>query len=244
MLILALYYTLADMILIAQVLYYRRLDRTSREHKDAPAPVHLNPATPLLDEDDIQVLPREPDSQMKTVLFYSISVLAVLAAGVCGYFLSPHGHNTDRQEEPIEFDTWGQVFGYLCALFYLGSRLPQIILNFRRKTCEGLSLLFFLFACLGNITYVISILSAALLAGMSENGKHLSDPTRSWRYILTNTSWLIGSAGTLVLDGIIFAQFFMFGLADSESESSSASSDSGSELAVQQEVDERSPLLR
>lgn len=30
------------------------------------------------------------------------------------------------------------------------------------------------------------------------------------RYILVNTSWLIGSAGTLLLDLLIFAQFWMY----------------------------------
>lgn len=30
------------------------------------------------------------------------------------------------------------------------------------------------------------------------------------RYIAVNASWLAGSAGTLVLDGCIFAQFFLY----------------------------------
>ena len=47
--------------------------------------------------------------------------------------------------------------------------------------------MFFLFACLGNITYVLSILAASL------------DP----RYIFANLSWLVGSAGTLMLDGVV-----------------------------------------
>jgi hypothetical protein len=36
---------------------------------------------------------------------------------------------------------------------YLGARIPQIIKNQREKSCEGLSLLFFILSLLGNATY-------------------------------------------------------------------------------------------
>ena len=57
--------------------------------------------------------------------------------------------------------------------FYLGSRIPQIVLNYERKSCDGISFMF-LFACLGNLTYVISILSIDM----------------SWNYLWVNSSWL------------------------------------------------------
>jgi hypothetical protein len=121
-------------------------------------------------------------------------------------------------------DTLGQVFGYLCAAFYLGSRLPQLLLNFRRKSTEGVSLLFFLFACIGNLTYVLSILAySPVCRGSSEAvtvrlASHHSHPRCRpgeaaaiyGRYILVNLSWLIGSLGTLLLDMAIFVQFFLY----------------------------------
>ncbi|GMF06730.1 unnamed protein product [Ambrosiozyma monospora] len=64
--------------------------------------------------------------------------------------------------------------------------------------------MFFLFACLGNITYVVSILSVA------------TGP----RYLLVNSSWLAGSLGTLCEDFTIFAQFFIYKCDESDSESS------------------------
>ncbi|KAJ8145961.1 hypothetical protein OY671_000956 [Metschnikowia pulcherrima] len=54
--------------------------------------------------------------------------------------------------------------------------------------------MFFLFACLGNLTYVISILAIDM----------------SWHYIWVNSSWLVGSLGTLGLDFTIFIQFFLY----------------------------------
>jgi len=125
------------------------------------------------------------------VLINSSAVLAVVVAGVLGFYLSYLYNPSVPHEQPnhddIEISTLGQIFGWGCAILYLGSRIPQVVKNFRRKSTEGLSLLFFLFACLGNITYVLSIISASL------------DP----RYILANLSWLAGSAGTLLLDALV-----------------------------------------
>jgi hypothetical protein len=55
----------------------------------------------------------------------------------------------------IEMDTalGAQVLGYASAVCYLGARIPQIIKNQREKSCEGLSLLFFMLSLLGNATY-------------------------------------------------------------------------------------------
>jgi uncharacterized protein with PQ loop repeat len=112
-------------------------------------------------------------------------------SGILGFYLShlykPSVPHDSPDHDEIEISTLGQIFGWGCAVLYLGSRIPQVVKNFRRKSTEGLSLLFFLFACLGNITYVLSIVSASL------------EP----RYLLVNLSWLAGSAGTLLLDALV-----------------------------------------
>ncbi|KAK6534067.1 hypothetical protein TWF281_005406 [Arthrobotrys megalospora] len=136
----------------------------------------------------------------------TIAVSLVIFAGIAGYYLTPKkGESKDPhvpEHKPLEFSFYGQIFGYLCAVLYLGSRIPQIILNYQRKSCEGVAFLFFLFACLGNVTYVISIL--AYNPGKVEDGEGY------WRYIAVNASWLLGSLGTLGLDFVIFVQFFMY----------------------------------
>ena len=123
----------------------------------------------------------------------------------------------DAIVDELPFDVVGQIFGYLCALFYLGSRVPQLLLNFRRKSTEGVSMLFFLFACVGNLTYVLSICAYEPECARLEGSRGLSYECQDgqWetgykRYIAVNASWLIGSAGTLLLDGMIFAQFWMY----------------------------------
>lgn len=139
----------------------------------------------------------------------------VVAAGVLGWFLgqkATKGEGSPEQgtDGPLEFNVLGQFFGWLCAVSYIASRLPQLILNWRRKTTDGLSMLFFLFACLGNITYVLSIFA---YEPKCHDRKHC-EPGEAGRiygrYMLVNLSWLAGALVTLFLDLGVFAQYFIY----------------------------------
>lgn len=208
---------------------------------------HLSPATPFIPP------PKPTDSPpavsntksaikhpLSVFIFNTTALIVVCAAGVLGWWLTSTSgrgqypdhhhdghHHTDEVSNttaPLRFDLWGQIFGYLCAVLYLGSRIPQLLLNYRRKSTEGVSMLFFLFACVGNLTYVMSIFayepSCARVGsvGSSSGGKpHWRGGCEDGeykeeygRYILVNASWLIGSAGTLVLDLMIFTQFWVY----------------------------------
>ncbi|KAJ9154887.1 PQ-loop repeat-containing protein 2 [Pleurostoma richardsiae] len=277
MIILAVYYTIADVVLLAQCFYYRgftfrdevippsappkpasrqqqqRQQQQQQQQRMAAGPPdertslllnppperrgswsdhleHLSPAVPLLAEEP-PLPPPPPSTRLQVVAFNTLSVLMVVGAGVLGWFLSrsyygtPAGHEHDPQEEPadggggdIVFDLWGQIFGYLCAALYLGSRVPQLLLNWRRKSTEGVSMLFFLFACLGNLTYVLSIFAFEPRCRRDDaGGCEPGQAAREYgRYILVNSSWLAGSLGTLLLDMGIFVQFFMYNKTQAE----------------------------
>ncbi|KAI4173424.1 MAG: hypothetical protein LQ343_002957 [Gyalolechia ehrenbergii] len=193
---------------------------------------HLSPATPLIASskpttDPPAVSSKKTTSAFRIFLFNTTALVLICAAGVLGWFLSTrsarshyshHHQNISPTSESagVRFDLWGQIFGYFCAALYLGSRIPQLLLNYRRKSTEGVSMLFFLFACVGNLTYVMSIFAyepgcakmqheyAASQCNDGEWGREYST------YILVNTSWLIGSAGTLLLDLMIFVQFWIY----------------------------------
>lgn len=171
---------------------------------------------------------------MVSILYKLSAVLLVCLAGVTGWYLSSRSshsqdglsnlethapHPDPSQDSAPRLNLWGQIFGYLCALFYLGSRVPQLLLNHSRKSTEGVSILFFVFCCIGNITYALSIFAyephcAGIesahpggLPGKCENG----DWERAyWRYILVNASWVAGSVGALTLDLAIFVQFWLY----------------------------------
>lgn len=241
MLILAIYYTIADFVLLAQCFYYKGFTWKDEIPQTKPKPQnglavgeptertgllnghleererrgsgwsHLSPAVPLVSEPP--ATPPPTPTRLQAVVWNSVAVFMVCAAGIIGWFLSRQysdGHSTSPADEGIpSFDVWGQIFGWFCAALYLGSRLPQLLLNWRRKSTEGVSILFFLFACLGNLTYVLSIFAYEphCVGDRCEPGEAAKI---YGRYILVNASWLAGSLGTLFLDLGIFAQFFIY----------------------------------
>lgn len=186
---LAIYYTAADIVLLLQCILYRR---TSDDSADATQ--HASVATPLIPK-DIDVT--KSRSNTKSAILNILALLAVCMVGTIAWYVGAisSAPSSPRPAEPVlVFDFWGQAFGWGCAALYLGSRLPQLFHNFRRKSTDGLSPLFFLFACLGNGAYVGSI----IIRDYGTNHYH--------RYLAINASWLAGSAGTLLFDLVILVQ--------------------------------------
>ncbi|KAI0382983.1 PQ-loop-domain-containing protein [Hypomontagnella monticulosa] len=245
MLILAIYYTIADFVLLAQCFYYKGFTWKDEIPPAQPKPSniavgepnertgllnnyldererrgsgwsHLSPATPLVSE--APVAPPPTPTRLQAAIWNSVAIVIVCVAGILGWLLSRHYSNGQPDSPAGEglpsFDIWGQVFGWFCALLYLGSRLPQLLLNWRRKSTEGVSILFFLFACLGNLTYVLSIFAYEPHCAESHCRPGEAEMIYG-RYILVNASWLAGSLGTLLLDLGIFAQFFIYSGDDS-----------------------------
>ena len=207
----------------------RRSSGTIREsittalHNDG---THFSPAVPLhATRDEAALKTQSPvqkkSSLIKSILFNSAAILVVCLAGILGWWLSlpsashSSSHRNNRHikqtSDDLSFNVWGQIFGYVCAVLYLGSRVPQLLLNFRRKSTEGVSMLFFLFAVLGNLTYVISILAFQSPCKQFEEGCANGEASRQYvRSILINASWLLGSGGTLLLDSAVFVQWYLY----------------------------------
>ncbi|XP_051138952.1 uncharacterized protein LOC127256795 [Andrographis paniculata] len=89
---------------------------------------------------------------------------------------------------------FGSILGWGMTVIYLGGRFPQIRLNIKRGSAEGLNPLMFVFALLGNLTYMGSILV------------HSTD----FLNIRPNLPWLVDALGCIVLDTFILLQFFYF----------------------------------
>ncbi|WWC61031.1 uncharacterized protein I303_103609 [Kwoniella dejecticola CBS 10117] len=96
----------------------------------------------------------------------------------------------------------GRISAWACTNLYLASRLPQIWKNFQRKSVEGLSILLFAMAFMGNVTYVASI-----LLNPAGNG----DPNEANHYLLEALPYLLGSGGTLLFDMTIMIQSVIYG---------------------------------
>ncbi|KAL9541174.1 hypothetical protein PS6_010426 [Mucor atramentarius] len=140
-----------------------------------------------------------------TKLFNLISAISIVLVTVvsCYTYYNAHwkhhhgddDHDGDDQDERLRF--LPQFMGWSSAVLYVGSRIPQILKNWRNKSTEGLSFGMFTCAVMGNVFFTTSI----FLKSTNTN------------YILMNLSWIVGSCGTLIFDFIawqIFIQFFVY----------------------------------
>ncbi|KAM1179356.1 hypothetical protein ACFX2J_018404 [Malus domestica] len=98
------------------------------------------------------------------------------------------------QEHSVEHSTFGQGLGWLMAAIYMGGRLPQIWLNIKRGSVEGLNPLMFVFALIANVTYVGSILVRST----------------KWDSIQANMPWLLDAAVCVALDLFIILQYIYY----------------------------------
>ncbi|KAI5459578.1 PQ loop repeat-domain-containing protein [Mariannaea sp. PMI_226] len=253
MIILAIYYTVADLVLLGQMFFYRGfslrdvpcppsvtdgdtnedggLDNNVQsrtelivekrdEKSDSDSSDQVNDSSRSDCSDEVASMSHPGPSApaispvMKDLALNVVIVLAVGTAGFVGWLISKKvtGNKAKGEHEggdDLEFDIPGQVFGYLSAATYIASRIPQLLLNWRRKATEGLSMLFFTFAFLGNTTYIISILAydPRCEHNMCRPGEAAS---LYKRYLLINFSWLAGSFVNLIQDFGVFTQYFIY----------------------------------
>ena len=92
----------------------------------------------------------------------TISIILIALAGTAGWAIAwetgawrptPVGREGDEKRGPVG----AEILGYASAICYLGARIPQIVKNQRERSCDGLSLLFFLLSLLGNATYGMGV---------------------------------------------------------------------------------------
>ncbi|KAJ7565493.1 hypothetical protein O6H91_02G063200 [Diphasiastrum complanatum] len=100
------------------------------------------------------------------------------------------GSSMITSEEKFSGTNVPEILGWLMAAIYMSGRLPQIWLNITRETVEGLNPLMFVFALLGNVTYVGSILLR----------------TVDWSRLKPNLPWLVDAGICVLLDLCILLQ--------------------------------------
>lgn len=195
MLILAIYYTLADVVLLWQCLVYG--DKSVRDTTASSVLERAAENDPFLDsleqQKTLSLKRRIQRLVGQPVVKQLLIVLTIIMCGVLGFYMGDH-KNPSKPKDPQPLSLWGQILGWICAVFYLASRVPQLLLNYRRKSTDGVAILFFVFTLLGNITYCLSIFAA-------DSSPHA---------ILLNASWIIGALGSLLLDLGVLAQFYIY----------------------------------
>lgn len=180
---LAVYFCFADLILITQCVYYNVMNSRKARRKSARSALSTDGVEqPLLGRRDSSNLGlpgshrrkssaasrRRRASSLPSIgedaeassewVKNALSIIGVCVVGAAGWAIAwktgvwvPTPAEDDSTSGDIALGA--QILGYASAICYLGARIPQIIKNQRERSCEGLSLLFFMLSLLGNATY-------------------------------------------------------------------------------------------
>ncbi|XP_069730560.1 lysosomal amino acid transporter 1 homolog [Phaenicophaeus curvirostris] len=179
----AVYYVLADLVMLSLYSYYRVKNRG--EGFTTP----INAAFTFLSVGTVSAvsfLDRDAAAVQDPVVFKGRSLLS---AG-----LDEPGTKPFTRSEIIGF-----TIGSISSVLYLCSRVPQIYTNYKRKSTAGVSYSLFALVMLGNSLYGLSVLLKNPEPGQGEGD-----------YVLHHLPWLVGSLGVLSLDIVISFQFLAY----------------------------------
>lgn len=193
---LAVYFVAADLMLFSQFLYYNCIWKKKHREGYEPIPSSPNGAPPqvvlclsaalfLTLHKSVSVITDLSNLQMIQIMSEHRPASRNLLAANLGY----HIHIFHDIEDEV-----GYGIGIVSSIFYTFSRGGQMYKNYKRKTTDGLSIMMFVLAVLGNLTYGLSILVRQL------------DAT----YVLKHLPWLIGSLGVIFLDLSLLCQFYYY----------------------------------
>ena len=149
----------------------------------------------------------------KTILL--ISMLCAILANASPLTINTTNPEPNSLSTSNTTETIGRILSWLSTVLYLGSRLPQLYKNFRRRSTAGLSPTLFIAAFFGNLFYSASLLTNPLAwSSYPPYGLHgWVGPEGSQRntWLSLAAPFWLGAAGVLGLDGAVGAQFLIYG---------------------------------
>ena len=174
------YHIIFDVVFLIQVIYYRLPRYLTRYH-----------SYPLLLDETLY--------RYDSMLYYVKDVLLLHETSLLlGYsILLLSSQVIFKLFPPIIV---GNIFAWTSTVIFFLSRLPQILLNHKRRSVEGLSFTAFVNIIIANQLFLASILIKLIDIDNSNRVK----------YIINNIPWIVGSSGTTLFDIIIFIQFFIY----------------------------------
>lgn len=154
-----------------------------------------------------------PSPSPRTVLLIACLVAIVHASPIAAPSHLPIAQVSDVR--PTALETVGTILSWLSTFLYLGSRLPQLFENWKRKSTAGLSAHLFIAAFCGNVLY-----SAALLTNprawydfgpYGGGGWVDSEGSNRTKWVAAALPFFLGAAGVLGLDASVVVQFLAYG---------------------------------
>lgn len=121
-----------------------------------------------------------------------------------------------------DYELFGRYLSWMSTFCYLLSRMPQLLLNFRRRSTSGLAITLFVAAFFGNVFYSASLIFNPLghadyppYGGGGVAGPEGSEWKEWWGRSLP---FFLGAAGVLMMDFAVFLQWVFWGEGDEEEE--------------------------
>ena len=149
-----------------------------------------------------------------------ISFLFAILAKASPVHPSPQSPTFAATSESNSLEQAGRIFSWMSTALYLGSRVPQIFKNYRRRSTAGLSPYLFIAAFFGNLFYSCSLLANPLAWNDAPpyglHGWVGDEANDRITWISLAIPFFLGSAGVLVMDAIVGIQFLAYGGKDSE----------------------------
>ena len=193
---------LVDSVLVFQFVFYKLLF--------PPRPQVLIP--PIGSNFHSQAQHRPPSTSAPVTIHriapnreFQRSVLSI--AIMLGFVTVSMANPVDDSPDDNDTNEWvGQIFAWICCLFYLTSRLPQILENHRRKSTQGINIALFTAALCGNLFYTIGILTNPLAQNISTRDEFLLNALALGKSITSVTANL----RTIFFDVTILIQYFRY----------------------------------
>jgi len=153
-----------------------------------------------------------PAPSPRTIIYVSL-VLALVCQASPLQSTATEAHGASKvHETPTEIA--GRLISWLSTVMYLGSRLPQLYKNQKRRSTSGLSPALFIAAFFGNFFYSSSLLTNPYAwydySAYGGGGWAGPDGSKRSEWIGRAIPFFLGAAGVLFMDGMVGLQFLYF----------------------------------
>lgn len=231
----ALYYVSVDCILVSQYYYFSVIDNSatvlegqSVRYDESIDDDNSGDSYLVDSETETEAERRRREKKSKPTWHVggrsrSLASTLIVVVSVMGHLAgaTPVGINTITDSSPLTppnistLQALGSVLSWFSTLLYLISRLPQLLLNYRRRSTSGLAISLFVAAFFGNLFYSLSLLLNPLghqdyppYGGGGLAGKDGSDHQEWWSRTLP---FFVGASGVLSLDFAVSWQWLAWG---------------------------------
>jgi uncharacterized protein with PQ loop repeat len=189
-----IFHIVFDIIFLLQILYYRKKNQNENTLEETnPFLEETNPfleeTNPFLEEINSENVNQFLSKKEIICILIFTSLFVIFKVILLSL---PHNSNSSHLV--------ADIIGWASTFIFMASRIPQIILNNKRKSVEGLSLVSFIIINFANWFFVASILIKLIDI----------DKEKYTHFIINNLQWIIGGLATTLFDIVILIQFIVY----------------------------------